>query len=150
MKAEFDSAEPGTDLAKIKDDLAPNLITKFPLWHYLHLNVRITACELMTMTWRLWLPVVICFACFMCLHRFAHMGYVRIMSFFAVLLLAVIVQMAYKVHAAGTLVKAGSGKATPTPKSQQGLVSEGFWMWSLQFALFFLCYFVARAICQPW
>jgi len=126
-------------------------LQKFPLWYYLSLNVRATVVDLFTLSWKLWLPVVVVFMVLCCLHRFAHMGYIRIMSFFGVCLLGLILAMYYRISSAGKAIQDGT---TPVDKKERTIHNkintEGVWMVTLQFSMFFICYGVARTICQPW
>lgn len=126
-------------------------LQKFPLWHYLRLNVRLEVVELFSMSWKMWLPVVIVFAVLMCLHRYAHMGYVRIMSFFGLCLLGIILSMAWHIWGASDVIHKGVKPDSARRETIHNKVNtEGVWMVTLQFALFFLCYGVARTVCQSW
>jgi len=138
------------DYIEIQRLLGPDL-SKFPLWHYLRLNVRMSVVELFTLSWQFWLPVVACFVIFMLCHRFAHMGYVRIMSFFGVCLLGIILSMAWKVKTATNCIHHGMETPRGTEKTvHQTMNTELVYLGGLQFALFFICYGVARTICQSW
>jgi len=125
-------------------------LEKFPLWHYLRLNVRLTVVELFTLSWTLWVPVVIVFVALTLLHRFAHMGYVRIMGFFAVLLIGIILSLFWRVTAARTAILQGVPPSKGAKSIDEKYNTEPLWMVALQFALFFVCYGVARTICQSW
>jgi len=127
-------------------------LNKFPLWHYLRMNIRLTVVEMFTFTWAMWLPVVLAFVIFMCLHRYQHMGYVRIMGFMGCFLLAIIAFMGWKVLSAGKMIQS---EAPPSADKKKKTIDENYnteelWMATLQFSLFFLCYGVARTVCQPW
>jgi len=138
------------DYIEIQRLLGPDL-SKFPLWHYLRLNVRMTVVDMFTLSWEFWLPVVVCFLIFMFCHRFAHMGYIRIMSFFGVCLLGIILSMAWRVTSASKMIQEGMETPRDGKKTvDQTINTEGLYLGALQFALFFICYGVARTICQPW
>jgi len=133
--------------AMLNDDL-----TKFPLWMYLKMNVRESISVFFKFDWRLWLPIIGLFVVFMLLHRFAHMGYVRIMGFFAMMTLALIIviscftkSIAHEIHNVDEV------EAGPRKKSiHEDYNTESIALCLLQFAMFVVCYGVARMICQPW
>lgn len=74
----------------LNDDLE-----SFPLSKYLKVNIRSTVVQLFTFSYAMWLPVIATFFVFMFLHRFFHMGYVRIMSGFCLITLAIIVTLGW-------------------------------------------------------
>jgi hypothetical protein len=119
------------------------------------------------------LPVICSFFIFMLCHRFAHMGYVRIMTFFTLVTFVIIGFMGYYTKSLGSQIQKGmeadSGKENsetlinesmepakdPSPKQEwksihETISTETVMLCSLQFAMFFVCYGVARMICQPW
>jgi hypothetical protein len=128
--------------------LLGNRLDKFPLSMYLRMNVRHTACNLFSMSWSMWLPVVAAFVCLMCLHRFFHMGYIRIMVCFSTFLLTMFVLMGYRIK---SMIKSiEDGEEITSSAIHQQINTEAVWMNTLQFTLFFVCYGIARTICQPW
>merc|ERR1719181_2091243 len=92
------------------------------------------------------------------LHRFAHMGYVRIMGFATVVVLIMIFGMGvFNKHTLARIRhnqhQEEHSQPEPPPKSKTILEHynlENIALPLLQFALFFVCYGVARMICQPW
>jgi hypothetical protein len=150
MNHDLANCEPDSEMAKIKEFM-PGGFANFPLPHYLRLNIRLTVMQMMTMTWMMWLPVVVMFVVFMCLHRYYHMGYIRIMGFFGICMLGSIIGMALRVQKAGSLIQSGvqpDGESKRTIHNK--INTETVWMVTIQFALFFICYGVARTICQTW
>lgn len=133
--------------AMLNDDL-----TKFPLWMYLKMNVRESISVFFKFDWRLWLPIIGLFVVFMLLHRFAHMGYVRIMGFFAMMTLALIIVMGcFTKSIAREIHNVDEVEAGPRKKSiHEDYNTESIALCLLQFAMFVVCYGVARMICQPW
>lgn len=129
--------------------LLNNDINAFPLWRYLILNVRMTAASLLQFSWAMWIPVVACFMCFMLLHRFAHVGYVRIMFCFAVVALGLIIAMAWYIKRMSRMLEEDTELAEGT-KQYQPINFETLVLGAFQFVLFFLCYGIARMICQKW
>merc|ERR1719326_411904 len=88
----------------------------------------------------------------MLLHRFAHLGYVRIMGFFALVTLLIIIVVAMF---SKSVVKEIREEKDPEPGAKKESIhnkypTEMIYLGMLQFALFVLCYGVARMICQPW
>jgi len=132
--------------------LLNNDINVFPLYKYLILNVRMTAAQLLEFSWTMWLPVVASFMCFALLHRFAHIGYVRIMIGFALLVLFIIVGMAWYTKHMGKMLREDDPPETPKGQqsNNQSMIKASMILCAFQFAVFFLCYGVARMICQPW
>jgi hypothetical protein len=128
---------------------ADHSFSKFPLYLYLKLNIRVQVRSLLTMDWVLWLPVVLAFATFMILHRYAHMGYVRIMFFFSLVTLAIILWMYWQtVHSLSAYRDASKPDAGTSIHNKFN--TELAFMCALRFSLFFVCYGVARMICQTW
>jgi len=119
---------------------------RFPLSKYLRFSVRLGVAELFHFGWAMWLPVICLFITLTLLHRFAHLGYVRIMGFFALMTLALIFGISwYSKRVAKEIHDDKEAVA-----GQHSLVEQGTLLQLLQFVLFVMCYGVARMICQPW
>lgn len=129
-----------------------NDLTKFPLSKYLKLSIRASVAELFHFGWAMWLPVICLFVVLMCVHRFAHMGYVRIMGFFSLVTLVMIVSMGwYTKKVSSEIQKDVEPETGPAKKSFVNKYPlDRIALCTLQFAMFFVCYGVARMICQPW
>jgi len=125
-------------------------ISAFPLWKYLTLNIRLTVSTLLEFSWAMWLPVIASFMVFVLFHRFAHMGYVRIMIGFSVLLLAIVVFMALYTKGQSERLRVDSEPHVTTGAIHAYVNIETVVLYAFQFTLIFLCYGVARMICQPW
>merc|ERR1719487_97641 len=54
--------------------------SNFPVAMYLKMSVRMTGVQLFLFSWTMWLPNIALFLCLLLLHRYAHLGYVRIMG----------------------------------------------------------------------
>lgn len=131
----------------IGDDLAT-----FPIWKYLRIEVRASVVQLFHFGWIMWLPVICLFVVFMCLHRFAHMSYVRIIGFFGLVALLIIVGMSWYCKSITRMIQKEE-PPEPGPKKRSihnELPTECIFLGALQFALFVICYGVARMICQSW
>jgi len=137
----------------VKHDLK-NPKATFQLWVYLRLSVRHTVDHLYRFGWLQWLSIVLTFCVFCSLHRFAHMGYVRIMSFYGVASLILVIAMVFwiqKVKGFAKSEEAQSGKPTAAAAAFCSKYNTEVWvMMILHYLFFFNCYGVARMICQPW
>jgi len=127
----------------------------FPLAKYLKFKMRVQGVELFKFSWTMWVPTIALFMLLWALHRYAHMGYIRIMCFAGSVVLVLITSMALltknlmKEFLEEPLDKASS--AISEKKSiHETLPTEGIVLHGLEFSLFFVCYGVARMICQPW
>jgi hypothetical protein len=139
-----------TDVLEISRLLGDNL-DSFPLASYLILNIRVTTCRLFTFGWLMWLPIICLFIGLMLLHRFAHMGYVRIMCGASVLFLAILIGMSWLTRSVKKHQEMDMQNERRQEKTLQNqLPTELIVLTSMQFSLFFMCYGAARMICQPW
>lgn len=125
-------------------------ISTFPLYKYLTLNVRSTAASLLEFSWTMWIPVVASFFCFMLLHRFAHLGYVRIMFCFAAALVLLVIAMAWYTKNMSKMLKLEGAEDAEAELSGRPTITAAMVLCAFQYSLFFLCYGAARMICQPW
>lgn len=125
----------------------------FSFWKYLRANVRTKTGSLLCFGPFMWLPILLTFGIFVLLHGWAHMGYIRIMIFFFVLLIATAAFMTWviiavnKENAAVISSRAGTPAHEKTPMLAN---SARFSLWAMGFSLFFLCYGAARTFCQSW
>jgi hypothetical protein len=124
----------------------------FPLNEYLTLNVRLVVPFMFRFGWVMWLPVICLFMTLLLLHRFAHMGYVRIICFFAAVVLLLILGMVWFCRRIEKDI-GGFSSLKDLPKEESihnRYPTEVIFLGILQFCLFFTCYGVARMICQTW
>jgi len=126
----------------LNDDLS-----SFPLWKYLKVTVRKHVPQLFTFGWVMWLPTILLFLGLMLLHRFAHLGYVRIMCFSCSLLLVMILGMGWYIKSCLKEIKRCDAPQAPDDSTADTAI---VFLGAVQFGLFFVCYGVARMICQPW
>jgi hypothetical protein len=131
----------------------------FPLSQYLKVNVRIIGLQLFLFSWTMWLPQICLFFCLLLLHRYEHVGYIRVMIAATVLMLVMIAVMSYATKKYTANMKRGDVTARDADgnvivKKQHTLHenhnTEGIFLGVLEFALFFICYGIARFICQSW
>jgi len=136
----------------------------FPFGEYLSVSVRLYTDHILELTWGFWLIAWFTFVVFMLLHRFAHVAYVRIMSFFAVALVIVLLGMLRYVQLTAARMAewhdlGDNGKNQELQSklqrdevlNQQMIFSQEQWMSHLlQFVLFFLCYGFVRMVTAPW
>lgn len=123
----------------------------FPFWVYLRLNVRGTVDHLFRFDIGGWGLIFVTFCLFSILHRFAHMGYVRIMIFFGVLILVQFSLMFVWINRAASFIDAEDGEAAAENQPWYDRLPHEAWViWTLRYNLFFLCYGVARMIGSSW
>jgi hypothetical protein len=146
------------NISRILDDDFNN----FPLSQYLKMNVRMSGMQLFLFSWTMWLPMICLFLCLLLLHRYQHMGYIRIMMFATGIVLILIMTMSYATKSFVEKMKKVDTDGESTPRSgstadvkkqhtiHEDRNTEGIFLAVLEFALFFTCYGVARMICQSW
>mmetsp|Transcript_68426 Transcript_68426/g.164282 ORF Transcript_68426/g.164282 Transcript_68426/m.164282 type:complete len:952 (-) Transcript_68426:144-2999(-) len=129
----------------------------FPFWLYLRLNVRGTVDELYTFGWIVWLPIILTFCVLCLLHRFMHMGYIRIMLFFLAVQVTLCISMFLAIRAVNKEVAESKAELEEEAKTkigagaQSALAAAEHWMvWLIQYSGFFLGYGASRMICQEW
>jgi len=145
----------------------PPLTQSFPLWKYMRVSVRENTDDMFKFGGSFWLLILSTFIIFMCLHRFAHVGYIRIMSVFLGfmgLILGAMMLFIRRVSSNALSTKeptddcAGAGQPLKTPSEISGtprtihqkVATEKIMAMILSYVLFFLCYGTARFICQKW
>jgi len=126
----------------------------FPLAKYLKFKMRVQGVDLFKFSWTMWVPTIGLFMILWALHRYAHMGYIRIMCFAGSVVLVLIIGMAFFTK---KLIKEFLAEPEGKPSTEvkeksihETLNTEGIILHGLEFSLFFVCYGVARMICQPW
>jgi hypothetical protein len=141
MKTILDSST-DAEMLKLKSEIGSSL-DRFPLSMYLTLCVRINVAKMFFFGWVMWLPTIALFLALGLLHRFAHMGYVRIMGMFGIVVLVILGYMAYLTSSIKSPKTSGKERIRTTSMEVVVLAL-------LQFSLFFVCYGVARMMCQSW
>jgi hypothetical protein len=122
-----------------------------PLHEYLTLNVRCAVPFMFKFGWMMWLPTISLFVTLLLLHRYAHMGYVRIISVFAAVVLVIIFGMIWVCNSIEEQLEHEEEKDLTLKETIHNRIStEVVFLGILQFCLFFTCYGVARMTCQPW
>jgi len=126
---------------------SPQSAGHFSFWKYLRVVVRKTIGGMFRFGSLVWLAIIITFVALMLLHRFAHLGYVRIMAVFMLVLVVTLGMMAYAV----SWVTAQVAKTTEIAQTG-GLSSrtETFVSLLVHYTFFFLCYGAVRMTCQHW
>jgi hypothetical protein len=130
----------------------------FPMAEYMIMTVHVNTQSLFEFAWYLWLPVVVCFLCFSQFHRWMHMGYLRIMLSFTVFaLLLILIIMVYTDKVGKNFHSDQGGRFSSVEIAtdeinniHKRLNTEFLILKTLQFAMFFQVYGVARMIGQPW
>merc|ERR1719498_1186872 len=88
-------------------------------------------------------------------HRFAHMGYVRIVFFFAFATFVILVFVAWYTRNTVSEIHKSLAFEPQTPRSKKETCDakrnpESVILAALQFTIFFVCYGVAHMVGQPW
>lgn len=131
------------------------LDSSFPFVDYLSVNVRMYTDYILELKAGFWLAAWLTFLVFMMLHRFAFMAYIRIMSFFAFMLVATLLGILYEVYKETSRIDAHQGLSPCELKDQElktavVVSQEQMYSYLLQFQLFFLCYGFVRMTTAPW
>jgi hypothetical protein len=124
-------------------------IAHFPLWAYLRANVRQGTDVFFRFGIVPWSLMIVTFVAFMYLHYYKHMGYIRIMTFFLMLLVVQLLLVRWFVNKTVANLKNPdmiSNKETIHNRiNTEGIIAISVW-----FNLFILCYGISRVVCQPW
>jgi len=138
----------------IKDKLATlecDSTGAFPFGAYLSVNVRLYTDDILQLTYNFWLAAWVTFGVFVLLHRFAHMAYVRIMTFVSLLLVAVLLGMYFAVMSTTRRMTECVDDAEEDEQELQSGGAHNHWIsLLLQYTLFFLCYGFVRMVTAPW
>jgi len=121
----------------------------FPFWLYLRMNVRSCVDSFFKFGSKVWVPVIATFLFLTVLHSTLHVGYIRVMSFFTIVMITLFVVMGAVVHRIAHHIKGDSETdedLTPSWFAQAGW-AMGF---VLNYVVFFICWCAARFLCQPW
>lgn len=131
-------------------------VTSFPLWAYLRANVRDGTNIFFQFGVLPWCLIIGTFVVFMYLHYYMHMGYIRIMSFFLVLLIVQLLAVVWFVRgisgalAQDLLTPRESAMKTAPRSIHTEFSTEKIIATSCFYNLFILCYGISRVVCQPW
>lgn len=139
------------EAAELKQTLGHDW-NSFPLPQYLIMQLHLDMTSLFAFSWTLWLPVVVCFACFAFLHFAYHLGYIRIMMCFSVLALAITISIGWWIKSISMFMHEGKEEVEHEYKNSihTKYKTDRWVIQALKFSLFFLFYGVARMVCQPW
>lgn len=149
VKNEMSSPERVEDYKVVQEALGANL-DKFPFWRYLMLEIRATIPEILKFGMTIWVPVTLTFCVFMLLHRFLAMGYLRIMVFFSVCLLALFLVMCTYIYSVCKVAQSGQVLTYRPGSVHTRFPTEIIVMNVLQYTIYMLCYGFARMVCQKW
>eukprot|EP00927_Polykrikos_kofoidii_P007612 TRINITY_DN13139_c0_g1_i1.p1 TRINITY_DN13139_c0_g1~~TRINITY_DN13139_c0_g1_i1.p1 ORF type:complete len:848 (-),score=164.11 TRINITY_DN13139_c0_g1_i1:204-2747(-) len=123
----------------------------FPFWVYLRMNVRSTVDPVYRFGFSVWMSVIVTFATLTVLHYYAHIGFLRVMMFFGLLQVTLLVAMASWIRHINLLSQKDNSEAEPVEAPCCGDFNiEAGVIFAVHYTLFFLCYGAARMICQPW
>merc|ERR1719198_803967 len=133
--------------------------SSFPFFLYLRLSVKGTAGLTYDFGVRVWLLVVVTFFCFLNLHLWAKLGYVRIMIFYLGLTTVLLLGMTYMIFRYNAaVVESVESEAMTLAAAPQKEQSKGFTIVAfeqiffdvLNYCMFMMCYGFSRMICQSW
>lgn len=134
------------------------LSKSFPFADYLAVNVRLYLDGMVEISYKTWAAIWVTYVVFMLLHRFAEMTYVRIMTFFAVLLAVALLGMVHVLHDTSRRMKEWNMKDEDEKADEieraiawaKRIDVEQLLSHLLQFTLWFLCYGFVRMVTAPW
>lgn len=142
--ANYESSSLGSNIRMTKGGM------HFPFWKYLRISTRGSVDVLFQFGAIAWMQIIVTFAIFMVLHYTLHMGYVRIMSFFIVFLLAQLVLIMMFVRSTRSMVMDGALTTATEDSIHNKYNTEAIIMQMVFFNIFILCYGLARVFFQPW
>jgi hypothetical protein len=124
-------------------------IANFPLWAYLRANVRQGTDVFFRFGVIPWTLMIVTFTLFMYLHYYKQMGYIRIMTFFLMLLVVQLLMVRWYVNRTVAALK-NPDSISAKESIHNRVNTEGIIATSVWFNLFILCYGISRVVCQPW
>lgn len=131
----------------------------YPFWLYLRLSVKGTVGMMYDFGVFVWLLIVVTFFAHLMLHLWAHVGYVRIMMFYASLTTVLLLTMTFMIYDFNRKLENSidadqavePGTPCPAKGTQSFLVSHEWLFFSiLNYFMFMLCYGFSRMVCQTW
>jgi len=131
-------------------------VHSFSIWRYLLLAVRGTVDSMLIFGPLNWIAIILTFGVFLVLHAYAHVAFIRIMTFFLAVLMATLATMAWAVisvnrASAENIEEFSESSRTPRPKSKTYHKHQSWVIFALMtYSVFFLCYGTSRTLLQPW
>jgi len=130
-------------------------VESFSIFRYLLIAVRGTVDRMLTFGPLMWMATLLTFGVFLVLHAYAHVAFIRIMTFFLAVLTATLGIMAWAVFSVNRTVseqveqfsdRIETPKAPMVRHKNQSKIIFAL----MTYAVFFLCYGTARTLLQPW
>jgi len=130
-------------------------VQSFSFFRYLLIAVRGTVDSMLVFGPLMWVAVLLTFGVFLVLHAYAHIAFIRIMTFFLAVLMATLATMAWVVNSVNRNTSArleAFNESTQGPRVPETHHKHQSWLVFalMNYALFFLCYGAARTLLQPW
>jgi len=151
MKEWFvDAVENHPASKKRLEEIAP-IDWNFPFYEYLTVNVKIQTEGFFQLKAFFWFAVFLTFGCFTILHRVFQLAYIRIMTFFCILMAVTILCMVLCVNYSSKNLEAWMNKSVKASQPSFALrLARKVLIYAFQFCLFFLCYGFVRMVTAPW
>uniref|UniRef100_A0A7S1AM73 Uncharacterized protein n=1 Tax=Noctiluca scintillans TaxID=2966 RepID=A0A7S1AM73_NOCSC len=121
----------------------------FPFWLYLRMNVRSCVDSFFKFGSKVWVPVIVTFLFLSVLHSTFHVGYIRVMSFFTIVMITLFVLMGGVVHQIADHLQ-GNNEISEDLTPSWFAKAEWAMGFVLNYVVFFICWCAARFLCQPW
>eukprot|EP00419_Tripos_fusus_P005151 CAMPEP_0172674496 /NCGR_PEP_ID=MMETSP1074-20121228/12766_1 /TAXON_ID=2916 /ORGANISM="Ceratium fusus, Strain PA161109" /LENGTH=904 /DNA_ID=CAMNT_0013491907 /DNA_START=141 /DNA_END=2858 /DNA_ORIENTATION=+ len=124
----------------------------FSFYRYLLIAVRGTVDSMLIFGPLMWIAILWTFGVFLFIHAYAHVAFIRIMTFFLAVLVAALAAMMWAVVSVNRTSAESAKQFSESPdiprtrKKHQSWIIFGL----MTYAVFFLCYGTSRTLLQPW
>jgi len=130
-------------------------VQSFSFFRYLLIAVRGTVDSMLVFGPLMWVAVLLTFGVFLVLHAYAHVAFIRIMTFFLAVLMATLAAMVWAVTSVNRNTSdrlEAFNESEQSPRAPETHHKHQSWLIFalMTYALFFLCYGAARTLLQPW
>jgi len=133
--------------------LGPAGVENFNLREYITLATTHCCYHMIMFGGLIWALIIVTFVGFMILHGFLHISYIRIALVYAIVTGIMFVPIARAIRKIQDNLMPVEGNRRKLAKASwihSALPTELIICTMLHYCLFFLCYFAARMVCQPW
>merc|ERR1740121_561222 len=138
---------------RLKEALGPAGVENFNLREYITLATTHCCYHMIMFGGLIWALIIVTFVGFMILHGFLHISYIRIALVYAIVTGIMFVPIARAIRKIGDNLLPVEGNCRRAVKASwihRALPTELIICTMLHYCFFFLCYFAARMVCQPW
>jgi len=133
--------------------LGPAGVENFNLRKYITLATTHCCYHMIMFGWLIWGLIILTFLGFMISHGVLHVSYIRIALVYAIMAGIMFVPIVRAIQQIQENLVPGEGHCRNAVKASwihRALPTELLICTMLHYCLFFLCYFAARMVCQPW